>query len=174
MTPFDLRTGLRFLGALAFCTLWGALVSAMAGAAAHLVVYGLFSEGYEMAIGDGLLPSSPIESAFWAPVLIGAFVTWWVGTIAAPFLLAAGFIGPRPVPPVRSFVASTLGGWLAGALGILGLVALDGGPRGAWGAALLSAVVERGYWALALALAVMIALLGRARFLSARRIVKPA
>ena len=89
------------------------LLAAVTGGVAHLIAATLAREVYEIAIGDRLLPGSPVESWLWGPLLIGAGVTWWAGFIAAPFVFLGGtrMPGRSPVRPVLTFFAFAVSGW---------------------------------------------------------------
>lgn len=142
------RLALGFLGANLLCV----VLAALSGAVAHLVGASLSPEVYELLIGDRLLPSSPIDSMFWGPIFIGAFVSWWFGFIAAPFVSAAMFFGPR-----RSLVRPML--WFSvvgiGALIVFFYYGYDPHRLQDVGADLLMVLLDRGYTILGLSFAAL-------------------
>ncbi len=106
------RHALGFLGANALCV----GLAALAGAVAHSIGARLAPDLYSIAIGDTLLPPSPVDSWFWGPILIGMFVSWWFGFIAAPLVYVASLLGPRRSfkRPLAWFVLVALVAWAAG------------------------------------------------------------
>lgn len=164
MTWMDAKTGLRFAGPLALCALMGSVYCALSGAIAHLAAASASQDLYSIAIGDHVLPTSPIDSWLWGPILIGTYVTWWIGLIAAPAFFIVTFMGGRPVPNWKVMLQAGIFGWLPGSLTFGALVALAARRAppapGEWGVVLAVTVIQWGYWAL------VTALLGMAAFLA--------
>ena len=103
------RYGPAFLRVNLLCV----LLAAVSGGLAHLIAATLAREIYELAIGDRLLPGAPVDSWLWGPILIGTFVSWWTGLIAAPFVFLAGLTEPcrASIRPIKAFVLFALLGW---------------------------------------------------------------
>jgi hypothetical protein len=133
MRPFGRAEGLRFVLTLSRCALIGAAFCATLGALAHLASAAFAPDLYSIALGDGLLPPSPVDSWIWGPILIGAFVTWW-----------------------PDFVRAGLGGLAAGAAVLALLMFLENRRypvhQDGWGNVLAESVIQEGYWALVTAL----------------------
>ncbi|RYG39432.1 hypothetical protein EON81_00925 [bacterium] len=126
-------------------------LAALAGAVSHLFAANLSVEIYEIAIGDHLIPGSPIDSWVVGPILIGAIVSWWFGFIAAPFVFAAKIFGRRQSlkKPLIWFIAAGLSAWAASTAW-----AVLQHPKDVWselGTSILIGLLERGNLILAVA-----------------------
>ena len=137
---------LGFVEANAICV----ILATLAGAIAHLIAAKVSPDLYSIAIGDHVLPSSPVDSWLFGPMLIGAFVSWWFGFIAAPFVFGARIVGSRRslLRPTLWFVGAAIGAWIA-----LFFCGHDPYRPQDAGVEIFMCLLDRGYWILGLAFA---------------------
>jgi len=137
---------LRLIVDLLVSCVLGTLIAGFAGAAAHSVAAACSIDLYSLAIGDHLLPPSPVDSYFWGPILIGFFVTWWVGISFAPVIHGVCFLGRRARWATIGW--ALLAAYALGAVVVAFFTRAEMIRGGAAGDSVAVAVITRGYWAL--------------------------
>ena len=130
------------------------------GAVGHIISAHFAPDLYDIAVGCGALPEQPWFSWSLAPLLVGIYVNWWVGLVAAPIVYAFAGGSRADLRPVRLVVAGTTG-MATSAIWVLGGAMLDPEWPEWGGYSLLRSLLDHGYVALSIGLAVMALLLRR-------------